>query len=278
VLAAPKSGKTAPPIPHVSLKTEPPEPEKEPAPFDVRAVAKKKRVVFLAAGIAAVIVLGGISFVAYRMLLTPTPVPPPPAAKTKVPAPTAAKAPTAAAPVAAATTAPATPAAAAPATPSATLNSLAHVPVNAINKAQGAIDARRASGQSNLDAAVTGQELADKPAVAAPSVTAPSVPSAPAPKPANATAKTSITRGISATTELESAAVEASPEFRSFVANAKISGVFQGTPARAFINGRMARAGDTIDLTLGIIFETIDPAKRHLTFKDKSGAMVSRKY
>jgi hypothetical protein len=278
VVAPPKTGKTAPSIPHISVKNEPSESEKLPPPLEVKAVTKKKRLVMAVAAIAAVFVVGGLVFAAYKMFIAPAP-PPPPAAKAKVPVPAAPKTPTAAtpAPAPAAVSKPAAPAplpaAAAPATPSATLNALAHAPVNAINKAQGAIETRRASGQTNIGAALTEQELADKPAVAATTATEPKTSASKPP-----TARTSITRGVSATTDLEVAAVEASPEFRSFVANAKVSGVFQGSPARAFINGRMARTGDTVEPTLGIIFDGVEPVKRHLLFKDKSGAVVARKY
>jgi hypothetical protein len=74
------------------------------------------------------------------------------------------------------------------------------------------------------------------------------------------------------------AAADASAEFRSFVANAKISGVFQGAPARAMINGRLVRTGETVDAALGILFAGVDPVKRHLLFKDKAGTLVARKY
>jgi hypothetical protein len=178
-------------------------------------------------------------------------------AKAKAPAPKAAAAPAAAAPTAA-------PPAAAPATPSDTLNAVAQIPGAAVRKAQGAVEARNAAGQSDVTA------LADKPAVADSATSSSALKSA--------SAKTSVTRGVSASTEVQVASVEASPEFRSFVANAKVSGVFQGNPARAMINGRLARTGDMIDPPLGIIFEGVDATKKQLLFKDKSGAVVARKY
>jgi cytoskeletal protein RodZ len=73
---------------------------------------------------------------------------------------------------------------------------------------------------------------------------------------------------------------DASPEFRAFVANAKITGVFQGEGdrGRAFINGRIARTGDTIDASLGIFFDGIDPQRKMIIFKDRTGAIATRKY
>jgi len=89
---------------------------------------------------------------------------------------------------------------------------------------------------------------------------------------------TALSPGLVATTDLEAAA-EATPAFRSFVANAKVSGagIMQGTP-RAFINDRLTRGGEMVDPGLGVTFETIDAERRLLIFKDRSGAIVSRKY
>ena len=75
-----------------------------------------------------------------------------------------------------------------------------------------------------------------------------------------------------------SATAEATPAFRSFVADAKISGVFQGTPPRAFINGRLVRLGEVVDSSLGIRFDSIDPKTKNIVFKDSSGATVARRY
>ncbi len=200
-------------------------------------------------------IIGAGGYLGLQFYLDSSAPPPAPPPKAKAPA----VAPTASAPKTAAPT------------PSEALNQLAQAPANAINKAQEAIAARRASGQNRVDGAVLGEELADKPAV---------VPEDPAAKDAalrTTTAVTTVRPGLSATVEID-AAVEASAAFRSFVANAKVSGVFQGTPARAFINGRVTRSGETVDGALGITFEGIDADRRQLVFKDKSGATVSRRY
>jgi hypothetical protein len=89
--------------------------------------------------------------------------------------------------------------------------------------------------------------------------------------------QTTLAPGVSATTELD-AAPEASAAFKNFVANAKISGVFQGSPARMFINGRLARTGELVDEGLGVVFDSLDVDKRQVVFKDKSGAIVTRRY
>ena len=158
-------------------------------------------------------------------------------------------------------------------TPSDTLNKIAHAPAAAINKAQDAIATRRASGQTRIDAAVTGDELPEKKPLFAPAV------ATKAKTPASAAAPTMapLAPGLAASVQIE-AAGDASPEFRIFVANAKVSGVFQGAPPRAMINGRLTRVGETAEPTLGIVFDGVDAEKKQLSFKDRSGAVISRRY
>jgi len=54
--------------------------------------------------------------------------------------------------------------------------------------------------------------------------------------------------------------------------------VFQGASPRAFINGRMVRAGEMVDEMMEINFDSVDPATRSIVFKDSTGATVSRRY
>jgi hypothetical protein len=81
-----------------------------------------------------------------------------------------------------------------------------------------------------------------------------------------------------ATTESVKAVPNASSAFRTFVASARINGVYQGTPPRAFINGRLIRTGEMIDSTMEIYFDSVDLASRSIVFKDSTGATVSRRY
>ncbi len=150
-------------------------------------------------------------------------------------------------------------------TPSETLNKMAHAPAQAVNKAKDALAAREASGMAELDPGLTGDDIANKSAA----------PAAPAMRASTGVAN--LAPGLSATTEL-SAVAEASPAFLSFVATMKISSVSWGTPARAFINGRLFRAGDQVDPTLGIVFAGVDPETKQLVFKDSTGATVARRY
>lgn len=205
-------------------------------------------------GLAAVLVLGA-AFYGWTSFQADAPAPMPVVTKPKAAAPAAASTtPTA--------TAPNTPAG----TPSETLNKLANVPANAVQKARNVIDARNKSGQTDVAGVVDGLDLADKPAVAAD----PSVAKAPV----AATGSRAVAPGISATTALESGA-EASAAFRSFVANARIGGA---VPDKAMINGKLTRIGETVDATLGITFGGYSTEKNQLLFKDRTGASVARRY
>ncbi len=57
-----------------------------------------------------------------------------------------------------------------------------------------------------------------------------------------------------------------------------VSGVFQGTPARALVNGRLIREGDVVDPSLGIRFVGVDAETKHLVLEEASGAQVRVKY
>jgi hypothetical protein len=89
---------------------------------------------------------------------------------------------------------------------------------------------------------------------------------------------TGLAPGVTATTDSVQAEVEASQAFRTFVADAKVTGVFQGTPSRAFINGRLVRAGEVVDSSLGVRFDSVDSNTKTIVFKDASGAKVSKRY
>lgn len=92
------------------------------------------------------------------------------------------------------------------------------------------------------------------------------------------TATIELAPGITATTESIRAVPNASSQFKQFVASAKVSGVYQGNPPRAFINGRLVHTGEMIDDVQEIYFDSIDVATRSLVFKDGRGATVSRRY
>ncbi|PAW74324.1 MAG: hypothetical protein B9S26_01250 [Opitutia bacterium Tous-C4FEB] len=82
---------------------------------------------------------------------------------------------------------------------------------------------------------------------------------------------------MSVTTEIQSSK-EASAGFRYIVTDAKVTGVYQGSPPRALINGRLIRVGQMLDEGLAISFAGIDAENRILNFVDRSGARVSKRY
>jgi hypothetical protein len=178
------------------------------------------------------------------------------------------------------------PAAATPAppgpTPSATLNQIAAAPKQAVDKAKEVVAARRGNEQARIDAMAAGEEAPDKRALDTPPPSRfagqsppPDAAATSAPVPGSGSL---IAPGVTATTNDVVAAPKASAAFKRFVADARITGVFQGTPPRALINGRMIRAGEVVDQTLGVVFDSIDAEKKTITFKDRTGIPATRKY
>jgi hypothetical protein len=70
----------------------------------------------------------------------------------------------------------------------------------------------------------------------------------------------------------------ASPEFIRLAEGLKVSGVLQGNPARAMLNGRMFRVGDEIDPGLAVMLAGVDATKKFLLLRDKSGAELRLTY
>ena len=167
---------------------------------------------------------------------------------------------------------PAAPAAVAPepVTPSETLNSIAAVPGQAIQKAKEVLAQRQERVQEAVETVVAAKESITKPAQPA----AAPAPASPPPSMASATATTSLAPGLSASMPI-AAAADASAAFREFVANAKISGV---ADTRALINGRLVRTGEVVDPALGIRFHAVDREAKQLIFRDFNGAQVARRY
>lgn len=255
VVAQHKDGATSPPIPHVKVSSEVPE---QPPPAPARVPRKHHWALDLSLfGVAGLIIVTGLIFV-WKRFVSPSPEPPPIVAQPpNAPAP------------------PPAPAQPAAPTPSDTLNALAKAPVNAVNRAQAVVATRDAVVRSDEEAVIAIENVPAQPEPGSPSVVAAGGAEAGASQ--TATAMTALAPGVTATMEIATAA-EASPAFRSFAANARVGGVFQGNPPRAFINGRTVRAGETIDAGLGVTFDGIDAEKKILIFKDRSGAVVVRKY
>jgi hypothetical protein len=190
--------------------------------------------------IAAIAALGG-AFFAYRIFFEPPPPPPPIILQHVAPPP---KPVVAAAPAAIVVAAKVTP-----------------TPTKLVDN--------DAVAQAKVDAAANGGEVTPTPP---PDVTPGS------PGTTSVMAQASIGSDVKANITRLDTTSAASADFRAFVANANIGGVFQGTPSRALINGRIIREGQVVDDTLGISFERIDADKKVIYFKDATGAEVSRDY
>jgi hypothetical protein len=135
-----------------------------------------------------------------------------------------------------------------------------------VDNAADDLAAKRKAEQAKVDAAIAGEDV-------------------PTPTPTPATAatesvmvQTDITSDVKVNSTHLDAAPAASAAFRTFVADASIGGVFQGTPSRALINGSIVREGQVVDSSLGIEFERIDSDKKAIFFKDSTGAEVSKNY
>ncbi len=261
VVAPPKAASGAAPVPHVAVAAEVPE---AGAPAAGKKVPLFKRKAVLIGALAALILLGGGGFFAWKKFLAPAPAP-------VVVAPTAG-APVKKAPaVTAGTPAPPAPMKNEPGTPSDTLNTVAHTPINAINKAKGVVAGRDASGQSHVAPIIDGSDVANKSAAPAGTKTG---------SPGSRTgggAVTTLAPGLSATNTGDAGA-DATPAFRALVGNLKVSSVIGGPAPKATINSRVIRVGEVVDGTLGVMLEGVDEGARQLIFKDKSGALLSRRY
>lgn len=221
---------------------------------------KKKKVLTLVIGIAAAVALAAAGYIAWVFFLAPPPTAPEPAT-----------------PVAQAEAPVEKPAAV---TPSETLNQIAAAPKQMIDKAQDVIASRRGNEQDRVDAVLEGKEPPDKRFLDTPLPGHLGGQPPPAPASTQTVVKTEsqLAPGIKVTTSDLTASAPVSEEFRAFVSAARINGVFQGNPPRALINGRTIRAGEAAEMVLGIVFESVDPDKKTITFKDRTGATITRKY
>lgn len=162
-------------------------------------------------------------------------------------------------------------------TPSATLNAIASAPGAAVGKARDVVNARRELEQDRVNDLANGQEPTGPRALNPPPPASLGGDRTAGPNVAFSTTS-ELAPGVSASTQGSEVSGPASPAFQAWVTNARINGVFQGVPPRALINGRTVRAGQIIDDALGITFDSFDPETKTLTFRDPTGATVSRRY
>lgn len=70
----------------------------------------------------------------------------------------------------------------------------------------------------------------------------------------------------------------ASPEFKAFIENLHVNGVFQGENPRVLIGNSTYYVGDVINSDLGVVFIGIDPDRELALFKDSTGVTLVKKY
>jgi hypothetical protein len=71
---------------------------------------------------------------------------------------------------------------------------------------------------------------------------------------------------------------KASARFLRYAEGIRVSGVYQGSPARALIDGRLVRQGEVVEPALGVKFSDIDAEAKQIILEDGSGAQVKVKY
>ncbi|TAG31288.1 MAG: hypothetical protein EAZ36_03115 [Verrucomicrobia bacterium] len=69
-----------------------------------------------------------------------------------------------------------------------------------------------------------------------------------------------------------------SARFAQYAKEVSISGVFQGNPPRALLNGRVVRVGDVVEPNFGVTFVGLDPEKKQLILRETSGAEIRVRY
>lgn len=70
----------------------------------------------------------------------------------------------------------------------------------------------------------------------------------------------------------------ASPAFRAWTDDARVTGVVSGVSPRAIINGRLVRPGDVVDAAGGIVFDGLDIERKILVFRNQEGAFTTKPY
>ncbi|HXA14094.1 MAG TPA: hypothetical protein VNW23_03120 [Opitutaceae bacterium] len=215
--------------------------------------------------ILVVVVLGVGGYLAYENFLKPA-APPVVVAATPVPKPT---------PQVSVVSPP-------PAPPSQPVTA----PAQIINKAEAVVAEHTEAAEKPLNDVLSEQ----KPAAPAPSPAAatPMPPAAPVPPPAPAETKVASVAPepppapiapAPQTVRIDlSPSDAASPAFKSFIMNLRVSGVFQGEHPRVLIGSETYEIGDVVNQDLGVVFSGIDADRELVLFKDPTGVTLVKKY
>lgn len=243
-----------------------------PPPAPVRPEHRRAfKVGVVGFAVLGVLVLGVAGYFAFQTFVNLRPPEDRPKfAIKKTPAPASAAAAPASTVAAPATTTATTTVASATTTPSNTVAPADKLPVLPQSRVLNAAKAATTRNTADIDAVLdAGAAATPAPAPANSSAPAPAVVATASP-----VAETHAPLEISIPPSLP----EASIAFVHFADQLRVNGVFQGSPPRAYINGRTVKAGALIDANLGIYFDGIDAGQRQVILRDLSGAIIRKKY
>ena len=154
------------------------------------------------------------------------------------------------------------------------------MPAQMIDKAKNAVEAHTKADVEPVNEVVAEEKPsapaappASPPAAAKTDSTEPPAPAAPPPAAAAPVPAAPQTVHIDL-----NPAEEASPEFKAFISDLRVSGVFQGAHPRVLIGGRTYEVGETVNEDLGIVFAGINADRELALFKDRNGVTLVKKY
>lgn len=169
------------------------------------------------------------------------------------------------------------------------LGEAAKLPGKAVEGAKGAVADAREKEQARIDAVAEGKEAPTERAIGAVSpaeleAKLKEANSSLATEPPSTPVQTETQSVTAYAGEKPQAPAEPPPppqanaRFVRYAEALRVSGVFQGSPARALVDGRLVRSGDVVEPNLGVSFVGVDAETKHLILQDGSGAQVRVKY
>ena len=172
-------------------------------------------------------------------------------------------------------------------TPYKAINQILAIPAQAIGKTKDVVAANdaRVGVLDKVIAESEGKKLnPDGTPVSAldapidPTTATPTVWATPVEKPLPVLSEIKLGGGLVIASASPPGAPAPSQPFLYWVAGLNISGVLQGSPARIRLNNVLTREGELANPALGITFDHLEPAKKLIVFRDRSGALVTRNY
>ena len=151
-------------------------------------------------------------------------------------------------------------------------------PKASIDGAKDAMANKRDSKLAPIDAVLNGEDVEPAAAKAAAEAAAKAGAAAAATRSEKSTAYSGASNTGVVVAPATATAPAPSPRFVRYAEALVVSGVFQGAPARALVDGRIIRSGDVIEPMLAVTFVGVDAPAKQLILEDKTGAQVRVKY